>query len=173
MSSLFEITGDLLRLMDMLEDPEQEVDEEAFLDTWEGMEGEFNDKVESWLKVIRNKEADIEARKKLVEDLTKKNKRDENTITRMKDTIAWLMKVGGKKTAGTEILSASIRKKGGPLPILYADCIKEDPLQLPKEYVLGVTTYKPNTEKIRKALDDGIQIPGVAYGERGEYLAIK
>lgn len=173
MSSLFEITGELLRLMDMLEDPEAEVDEEAFLDTWEGMEGEFNDKVEAWLKVIRNKEADIKARKELIEDLTKKNKRDENTITRMKDTISWLMKAGGMKTAGTEILSASIRTKGGVLPIVYADGIKEDPTQLPKEYVAEVTTYKPDTEKIREALDKGIEIPGVAYGERGTYLAIK
>lgn len=173
MSSLFEITGDLLRLMDMLDDPEQEVDEEAFLDTWEGMEGEFNDKVESWLKVIRNKEADIKARKELADELTKKNKRDENTIKRMKDTLLRVMQLTGTKKAGTEILSASVRANGGSLPILYADGIKEDPLQLPKEYVLGVTTYKPNTEKIREALDAGVQIPGVAYGERGEYLAIK
>lgn len=171
--SLFEITGRMVELMDLIDDPESEVDEQALIDTWEGVEGEFNDKVESWLKVIRNKEADIKSRKELVDELTKKNKRDENTITRMKDTITLLMKAGGMKTAGTEILSASIRKKGGNLPILYADGIKEEPLLLPKEYVLGVTTYKPDTEKIREALDAGIQIPGVAYGERGEYLAIK
>lgn len=171
--SLFEITGRMVELMDLIDDPESEVDEQALIDSWEAVEGEFNVKVESWLKVIRNKEADIKARKELADELTKKNKRDENTITRMKDTIAWLMKAGGMKTAGTEILSASIRKKGGNLPILYADGIKEDPTQLPKEYVTEVTTYKPDTEKIREALDAGIQIPGVAYGERGEYLAIK
>ena len=116
--SLFEITGRMVELMDLIDDPESEVDEQALIDTWEGVEGEFNDKVESWLKVIRNKEADIKSRKELVDELTKKNKRDENTITRMKDTITLLMKAGGMKTAGTEILSASIRKKGGNLPKL-------------------------------------------------------
>lgn len=171
--SLFEITGRMVELMDLIDDPESEVDEQALIDSWEAVEGEFNVKVESWLKVIRNKEADIKSRKELADELTKKNKRDENTIKRMKDTLLRVMQLTGTKKAGTEILSASVRANGGSLPILYADGIKEDPLQLPKEYVLGVTTYKPNTEKIREALDAGIQIPGVAYGERGEYLAIK
>lgn len=173
MSNLFEIATDLRQIQDLVDDPEIELDEQALIDTWEGTDGAMNDKVEAWLKVIKNKEADIKARKELMDELNTKNKRDENAINRMKATLIQVMNYAGKKTAGTEILSASIRTKGGVLPIVYADGIKEDPTQLPKEYVAEVTTYKPDTEKIREALDNGVQIPGVAYGERGTYLAIK
>ena len=173
MSNLFEIATDLRQIQDLVDDPEIELDEQALIDTWEGTDGAMNDKVEAWLKVIKNKEADIKARKELMDELNTKNKRDENAINRMKATLIQVMNYAGKKTAGTEILSATVCAAGGKMPLVWADGIKEDPLLLPKEYVLGVTTYKPDTDKIREALDAGIAVPGVEYGERSSYLRIK
>lgn len=171
MSNLFEITADMMQLVDMMDDPE--IDEQALIDTLEGAEGEFNAKIESWLKVIRMKEADIKERKDLIASLTDKNKMDDNAIERMKKVVMMVMNATGYKKAGTAILSATICGAGGKPPLVWADGIKEDPLLLPKEYVLGVTTYKPDTDKIREALDAGIEVPGVEYGERGSYLRIK
>ena len=173
MSSLFEITGELLRLMDMLDDPEQEVDEEAFLDTWEGMQYDFDTKVANWLKVVKNLEADIESRKKLIAELTEKNRKDENTINRMKETVKKAMELTNTKRAGNEILSATVCSAGGKLPLVYADGIREDARLLPEKYQKVETFYKADTDKIREDLDAGIPVPGVEYGERGSYLRIK
>lgn len=173
MSNLFEITSDMMQLVDMLDDPEIELDEQAFLDTWEGVEGEMNLKIEAWLKVIKNKEADIKARKELMDELNTKNKRDENAINRMKATLIQVMNYAGKKTAGTEILSATVCANGGKLPLLWADGIREDARLLPEKYQKVETIYKPNTDLIREDLDAGIAVPGVEYGQRGSYLRIK
>lgn len=173
MSNLFEITSDMMQLVDMLDDPEIELDEQTFLDTWEAVEGEMNLKIESWLKVIKNKEADIKARKELMDELNTKNKRDENAINRMKATLIQVMNYAGKKTAGTEILSATVCGNGGKLPLNWADGVREDPRLLPEEYQVQEVVVKANVDKIREDLDAGIPVQGVEYGERGSYLRIK
>ncbi len=171
MSSLFEIGADFLRLQEMAEDPN--VDQEAIMDTFEAIEGEFNDKVEKWLMVIKDKQEDMNTRERLMEDLREKNQADFRTIDRMKATVKQLMELTGQKKAGGAILTATICGVGGKRPLVWADGVREDPLLLPKEYVLGVTTYKPDTDKIREALDNGIEVPGVEYGDRGTYLKVK
>lgn len=171
MATLFEIGADFLRLQEMAEDPE--IDQEAIKDSFEAIQGEFDDKVESWLKVIRNLQEDTLARERMMDDLEKKNEADLRTIDRMKGTLKQIMEATGLKKAGGAVLSATVCGVGGKKPLVWADGIKEDPLLLPKEYVLGVTTYKPDTDKIREALDAGIEVPGVEYGDRGTYLKVK
>lgn len=171
MSSLFDLTADMMQLVDMMDDPE--IDEQALIDTLEGAEGEFNDKIESWLKVIRMKEADIKERKELIASLTDKNKVDDNAIERMKKVVMMVMNATGYKKAGTAILSATICGAGGKLPLVWADGIKDDPQLLPEQYQIVETVYKANTDKIREDLDAGVEVPGVEYGERGSYLRIK
>ncbi len=171
MSSLFEITADMMQLVDMMDDPE--IDEQALIDTLEGAEGEFNDKIESWLKVIRMKEADIKERKDLIASLTDKNKVDDNAIERMKKVVMMVMNATGYKKAGTAILSATVCAAGGKTPLVWADGVKEDARLLPEKYQITETIVKANTDKIREDLDAGVEVPGVGYGERGSYLRIK
>ena len=52
MASLYELTGELMRLFEMLEDPE--MDEQAVRDTMEAVEGEFDAKVDGWCRVSRS-----------------------------------------------------------------------------------------------------------------------
>ena len=171
--NLFEIAADFRQIADLVDDPEIELDEQALLDSWEGTDGAFNDKAFAWLQVIKNKEADIESRKKLIADLTEKNRHDDNAITRMKATLIQVMNYAGKKTAGTEILSATVCAAGGKLPLNWADGVKEDPRLLPEEYQVQEVVVKANVDKIREDLDAGIPVQGVEYGERGSYLRIK
>lgn len=171
MSSLFEITQDMMALLDMMEDPE--LDPQALQDSFEGLQMEFDDKVESWLKVVKNLEADINERKALMDDLAEKNKRDQRNIDRMKETIKAVMVATGQKKAGTAILSATVCAAGGKMPLVWADGIKEDARLLPEKYQTVETVYKANTDLIREDLDAGVAVPGVEYGERGSYLRIK
>lgn len=173
MSSLYEITADLTRLMDMLDDPEIEVDEQAILDSWEGLEGEMNDKVESWLKVIRIKDADIKARKEEIKRMEAVSARDQKAIDNMKSALMYLMDMANVKKAGTPILSCSIANNGGVEPLVWAEGYKEDPSLLPEQWRTETKVYKANTDEIRAALKEGETIPGVELGARGRHLTIK
>ena len=52
MSTLYEITGDYLRLLEMLEE-EEAIDSKTFADTLEGIEGELEDKADGYARVIK------------------------------------------------------------------------------------------------------------------------
>lgn len=171
MATLFEIGADFLRLQEMAEDPE--IDQEAIKDTFEAIGGEFNDKVESWLKVIRNLQEDTLARERMMDDLEKKNETDLRTIDRMKGTLKQIMEATGLKKAGGAVLSATVCGVGGKKPLVWADGIKEDARLLPQKYQKVETVYKADTEAIRADLDAGIEVPGVEYGDRGTYLKVK
>ncbi len=173
MSNLYELTGDMLRLESLIDDDEQELDEQALMDSWEGLEGEVNQKVEKWLMVIRNKEADITARKKAIEELNGKNARDQRAIDRMKDTLLQILNLLNRQKAGTALLSCSVANNGGKVPLVWAEGVKEDPDKLPVPYKTIEMVVKANTDFIREQLEAGVEIPGVTLGERGQHLNIR
>ena len=49
MSTLYEITGDYLRMLEMLEE-EESIDPQAFKDTLDGIEGEFEIKADNYAR---------------------------------------------------------------------------------------------------------------------------
>ena len=66
MASIYNITGDILALYDMIDNeemPDAEF-EEVMLDTLESVIGEFEVKADGYGKLIRNLESDIEGIKK-------------------------------------------------------------------------------------------------------------
>jgi len=166
MATLYDITGRALALMQMADD--EDIEPEVFKDTLDGIEGEFDDKIETYCKVIKNIEADAKAVAEELKRLQTKKKHLENTVSRMKQTIYEAMKLTGKTSSGGTILKASIQKNGGVLPLIMDEPVAED---LPEEY--RIIEYKADNEAIRKALDNGIELPFAHYGERGESLRIK
>lgn len=54
MSALYEITGDYLRLLEMLEE-EESLDQQVFKDTLEGIEGEFEIKADGYARVLKER----------------------------------------------------------------------------------------------------------------------
>lgn len=168
MSTLFEISADMLKLMELLDDPE--IDQQAIADTFEGLSGEFDLKVESWLKARENMKADIAARQRIAEDFMEKNRIEMRKVKRMEETLKGIMEATGRKKAGTAIFSATLCKAGGKLPLVWADGIKDDPKLLPEKYQITETIVKADTDKIREDLDAGIEVMGVMYGERSTYL---
>ena len=166
MASLYDITGRALALLQMADD--EDIEDEVFKDTLDGIEGEFDDKIETYCKVIKNIEADAKAVAEELKRLQAKKKHLENTVDRMKKTMYEAMKLTGKTSSGGTILKATIQKNGGALPLIMDDPIAED---YPEEFRL--IEYKANNEAIRKALDDGQALPFAHYGERGESIRIK
>ena len=165
MASLYDITGRALMLMSIADDAD--IEEDVLKDTLEGIDGEYDDKIESYCKVVKNLEADAKAIAEEIKRLQGKKKCIENNIDRMKKTMFDSLKLMNKSSAGGTVLKASIQKNGGKAPLVFD--IDEDDVPIEFQKV----SVEPNNEAIRDALDSGIELNFVHYGERGESLRIK
>ena len=82
MATLYELTGQFLDIYNM------DLDDETKADTLESIDWQtdYEEKVENYIKVIKNNEADIEARKNEIKRLTELNRGDERKNERMKES---------------------------------------------------------------------------------------
>ena len=168
MSNLYEITGNLLMLQEMLEDS---VEDQVLTDTLEAVQGEYEYKMESYCKIIKNLEADVDALKTEVDRLTSKRKVLENNVSRLKKAMFDSMKATNTPKVKGQVFTIAIQKNGGVIPINYDKDNKDITLKLPDELV--VVTEKPNLDAIRELLESGNAVEGFTLGERGESLRIK
>lgn len=166
MSRLYELTSDLLVLQEMLEDS---VDDQCLLDTLEGVQGEYEIKLESYCKVIKNLEGDMDALKAESDRLTAKRKVLENNVDRLKKAMFDSMKATNTPKVKGQLFTVAIQRNGGKTPVVQAPDV--DLSKLPDELV--VVTEKPNLDAIRELLEAGKVVDGFSLGERGESLRIK
>lgn len=168
MSSLYEVTGNILTLQELLENPLD--DEEVLKDTLEGVQGEYELKLEAYCKVIKNLEADMDALKAEAKRLTDKRKVLENNVDRLKKAIFDSMKVTGTDKVKGQLFTVAIQKNGGKLPVI----VDVDTSELPDELVK--ISESPDLEAIGKLLESleaGKQCKYAHFGERSESLRIK
>lgn len=163
---LYELTADLMTLQEMLEEA---VDDQCLLDTLEGVQGEYEIKLEAYCKVIKNIEADMEALKAEAKRLTDKRKVLENNVDRLKKAMFDSMKATGTEKVKGQLFTVAIQRNGGKLPVIVADNV--DLSILPDQLVNVVES--PNLEAIRELLEAGKVVEGFTLGERGESLRIK
>ena len=163
MSRLYELTTDLLTLQEMLED---NIDDQCLLDTLEGVQGEYEIKLESYCKVIKNLEADMDALKSEAKRLTDKRKVLENNVDRLKKAMFDSMKATGTDKIKGALFTVAIQRNGGKLPVI----VDVETSELPDELVKVVES--PDLEAIGKLLEAG-ECKYAHYGERGESLRIK
>ena len=163
---LYELTSDLITLQELLE---ESVDDQLLTDTLEAVQGEYDVKMESYAKVIKNLEADIDALKIEAKRLTDKRKVLENNVDRLKKAMFDSMKATGKTKAGGQLFTVAIQKNGGKLPVIVSDNV--DLTILPDQLVKVVES--PDLEAIRELLEAGKVVEGFTLGERGESLRIK
>lgn len=161
---LYELTSDLLVLQEMLEET---VDDQCLLDTLEGVQGEYEVKLESYCKVIKNLEADMEALKAEAKRLTDKRKVLENNVDRLKKAMFDSMKLTGTDKVKGQLFTVAIQKNGGKLPVI----VDVDTSELPDELVK--ITESPDLEAIYEVLTTHGTSKYAHFGERGESLRIK
>ena len=166
MSKLYELTDDLLVLQEMLEEA---VDDQCLLDTLEGVQGEYEFKLEAYAKVIKNLEAEVEAFKAEAKRLTDKRKVLENNIERLKKAMFDSMNATGTTKVKGQIFTVAIQKNGGKVPVIVA---KDADLSLLPDSLV-VVTESPNLDAIRELLEAGKVVEGFTLGERGQSLRIK
>ena len=157
MATLYELTGQFLDIYNM------ELDEETKLDTLDSMDWQtdYEEKVENYIKVIKNNEADIEARKNEIKRLTELNRADERKNERMKEVLKESMDLTGHERVDTSLFKVSFRK---------SEAVEVDDLLLPEAY--KVATYKPDKKRLKEDLKNGLEILGAELVER-KNLSIK
>lgn len=116
--TLYELTEDYMNLLELAEDPD--IDEQAFTDTLEGIDGALEDKAEGYAKVIRTLEGDAAACDAESKRLRTKKQTIENNIKRMKSALQMAMEATGKRKFKTPLFSFGIQKNPESVVIDHA-----------------------------------------------------
>ena len=167
MASLYELTSDYMELLELAEDPD--IDEQAFLDTLEGIEGALEDKADNYAKCMRMLEADAKGIKAEEERLAKRRKTIEGNVSRMKSALQYAMEATGKTKFKTQLFSFGIRNNK---PSVVVDAADVD--DIPLEYL--VIDPKPNKTAIYNALKDDPEredLRGLCHLEASRSLSIR
>lgn len=148
--NLYEITGDVLQLQEMLvSDPENE----AIQDTLEALEGELSMKAEAYCKVIRNMEGNLESVKSEIDRLSKKKKNLENSISRLKEALFNAMQATGNDRIKGDLFTLRIQNNAPQLP-------KDlDVNRVPIEYLIE-REYDIDKRKLLAAVKNG-EVDGI------------
>lgn len=151
MPTLYELTGQFLDIYNL------ELDEETKLDTLDSIDwnSDYENKVENYIKVIKNIESDIEARKNEIKRLTELNKADEKKKDHLKETLSTNMVLTGHERVDTPLFKVSFRK---------SQAVEVDELVLPESY--KVATWKPDKKRLKEDLKNGLEIIGASLVER-------
>ncbi len=151
MATLYELTGQFLDIYNL------ELDEETKLDTLESIDwnSDYENKVENYIKVMKNLEADIEARKAEIKRLTELNKADEKKKDHLKETLSASMQLTGHERVDTPLFKVSFRK---------SQAVEVDETVLPEAY--KVATWKADKKRLKEDLKNGFEILGAELVER-------
>lgn len=129
--TLYELTDDMLKLLNMLEqlpeegDEESELQEQAIRDTMEAVAGDFTEKAEGYGKVLRQLLAEIEAVKAEKMRLAKVQNNLERNADRLKDAMKHAMMMLHLKKLKTDLFTFSTR--AGQELVIDAENIFEIP----------------------------------------------
>ena len=168
MGNLYELTNELITLMDWMNDPE--TDAQAIADTLEGVQYEFEKKAEGYCKVIRQLESDAEAYRKEEERFSQKRAICENNIKRMKEALMKAMVAtgyDGKNGFNAGLFKLKIAGNGGKQPLKITG-------EVPQEFIKMVP--QNDNEKIRaflESLGEGDACTWAELQPRGTHLSIK
>lgn len=164
MSTIYELTDDFLRLLEMAEDPE--TDPQAFADTLEGLEYEIEVKAENYAKIIKQLDSDAAGIDAEIKRLQAKKSAIANSQDRMKKTLEGAMIATGKVKFKTDLFSFNIQKNP---PSVELD---EEHLELiPIEYLIPQDP-KPDKKRMLAELKEGKEL-GFARLKQTESLRIR
>ena len=160
--NIYELKENWKKIADMLY--EEDIDEQCVLDTLESIEGDIEDKADSYAKIIKEFEALRDARKAEAKRLTESASALDNRIKFLKGNLFNVMKETGKTKFNTELFSFNICKNGGKQALTIDG-------EVPEEFTKVI--IENDTDKIRQAIEDGENLPFAHLEPRGESLRIR
>ena len=166
MAKLFELTKDFLEAKEMLYDEEK--DTETVLNILDCIDCMIEEKADGYAKILQYIYGDISTVDNEIKRLTKIKKMLENRSKDLKEHLKQCMEVTGKTKFQTALYSFSIAQNGGVQPVKVDADVKD----IPQEYLIPQPP-KPDTNAIRKALEEGEVLHFAHLEERGTSLRIR
>ena len=163
MSTLFEITSDVEQLYE-LATMDEEIDEQLFQDTLDGLLGELEVKAGGYCNVIKQLEMEADRAKNMSLVWEQKQKQRENAIKRMKEALRDAMIRTEQKQIDAGEYTIKLQKNGGKAPLIIDG-------EVPDNYQKVI--YETDKDKIRKDLEAGKELPFAYLEERGQHVVIK
>lgn len=179
MSRLFEIANDFALLFDRLESYDEieetdmrEIAQNAWFDTLEGVEGEFELKAENVAQYIKSLKAEAEDIRAEEQALSARRRAKEKRVKSLTDYLMMCMKRIHREKIETAKCKLSIRKNAESVQCFNEDTLARDLLARGRTDLIRVKPPELDKTALKKALQAGEQIDGAALG-RTESLIIK
>ena len=151
--NLFEINETIKAVMAKYNDPDTQMDEEAFKDTLDSLEATRNDKLDGLAGWYDSNNSKINFIEDKIRALQEEKKRLTNQNTGIMDYMTSTIDEAGIKSVQTA--HHLLRPRN------YRDSVKVDPtVQLPKDYIKTEEIEKVNKKLLYQDLRAGIKIPG-------------
>jgi hypothetical protein len=175
--TLFEISKDLDNLNSIIESLD-ELDIETrqqlsdaisqLFDDKEQTEQQFNDKVDSYIAIIKSCQYWSQIRKQELERIKKLVDTDEKTVEFLTKRLKEVLEYRNILKLKTTKFNVSIAKNGGKAPVVISD--KVDMQRLPECF--KTTTVEINKTAVREALENGQALDFASLIEKGTHLRI-
>lgn len=162
MATLYELKSEYLQLLQMMLDGEEE---EIVADTLEAVQGEIEEKLESYKIIDAKLQTEEEMFMEEIERLQDRVQSLQKSRNRLKEKMVDMVSVLPDQTAKSRHFTFKMVKNGGKAPLIYTEG-----MEVPESFMKVVKT--PDTELIREALKT-YELDFVKLGERGSHLSIK
>lgn len=165
MASLYELTGDALKLRELLE--LGDLDPEAIKDAVETNNEEITLKLENCAKVIKNIESDIAGLKAEEERLASRRKTYENNIKALKSKMQDALLATGERKLKGQLFSFNVQTN--PPSVVLDEAYIEN---IPDKYI---TKPEPvvNKKALLEDLKAGVDLEGIAHLDTTESIRIR
>lgn len=171
MAKLYELTGELLKLMDSLYD--DDIDEQELILRCESLEVEFEEKAEGYAMIIRSLESDIDGLDNEIKRIAGRKSALTNKVSLLKNNLENAMKITGNTKFKTALFSFGIQKNPPSVKISDDALFGQWIIDNKREDFLTYKKPEINKTAIKEAImKDGEIIPYVDVVQ-GERLNIK
>lgn len=162
---LYELTEQHRELVALADGDNTEL-ELALADTFEAIEGEFNDKAVALIEVTKNLDSDCESIDKEIERLSNRKKSIQGKKEWMREYLRSNMEASGITKIECPLFSITLGKGRDVVEITDQD-------KIPADYLNIKTTFAPAKADILRELKAGKKIPGCKLAKSKSSLRIK
>jgi len=165
MANLYELTDKYNEALSNLLDIE-DLDNQTFADTMEMFEDELVEKGKNVAAYFQNLEVDVDALKGAEARIKSRRLALENKVNRLKEYLRLNMEESGITKIECPEFSVTLKKA-----LDVAEVFDQD--KVPEKYIKAKTTYTPDKVAIKKAINNGEEVPGAKISKGKRALLIK